>query len=90
MGGRGSYPAAGTPLRDRPEGWGKEQIEAWEAQHYHQVSDELTEDWNFEGAIEDAQLGLAVGVAVGNSDAMPSWKPGDEFEAARLSALGGQ
>ncbi|HUP24622.1 MAG TPA: M28 family peptidase [Thermoanaerobaculia bacterium] len=84
------YLDAGTEIRDRPEGWGKEQIEAWEAQHYHQVSDELTDDWNFEGMIEDAQLGLAVGVAVGNSDAMPSWKPGDEFEAARLSALGTQ
>ena len=82
------YLDSGTEFRDRPAGWGKEQIEAWEAKHYHQVSDELGDDWNLEGAVEDAQLGLAVGVAVGNSDALPSWKPGDEFEAARLQALG--
>ena len=82
------YLDSGTEFRDRPEGWGKEQIEAWEAEHYHQVSDEQSDQWNYEGMIEDAQLGLAVGVAVGNSDALPSWKPGDEFEAARLQALG--
>jgi Zn-dependent M28 family amino/carboxypeptidase len=83
------YLDSGTEFRDRPAGWGKEQIEAWEAKHYHQVSDELGDDWNLEGAVEDAQLGLAVGVAVGNSDALPSWKPGDEFEAARQKALAG-
>jgi Zn-dependent M28 family amino/carboxypeptidase len=81
------YLDSGTEFRDRPEGWGKEQIEAWEAVHYHQVSDELTDDWSFDGIIEDAQLGLAVGVAVGNAEALPAWQPGDEFEAARLRAL---
>ena len=37
--------------------------------------------------IEDAQLGFYVGVNVANADAMPAWTPGDEFEAARKSAL---
>jgi Zn-dependent M28 family amino/carboxypeptidase len=84
------YLDSGTEFRDRPEGWGKEQIEAWEAEHYHQASDELTDEWSFDGVIEDAQLGLAIGTAIGNADALPSWKAGDEFEAARLSALGGR
>ena len=37
--------------------------------------------------IEDAQLGFYVGLNVANADAMPTWMPGDEFEAARKAAL---
>ena len=37
--------------------------------------------------IEDAQLGLLSGWIVAQADAMPTWNAGDEFEAARKSAL---
>jgi Zn-dependent M28 family amino/carboxypeptidase len=81
------YLDTGAEFRDRPEGWGKEQIEAWEAVHYHQPSDELTDEWDFSGMVEDARLALECGLAVAQADEAPSWKPGDEFEAARLEAL---
>ena len=81
------YLDAGTDFRDHPDGWGKEQIEAWEAEHYHQVSDALTETWNFSGMVEDARLGLLCGLAIAEADELPQWSPGDEFEAARLDAL---
>lgn len=85
------YLDTGTDFEGRPEGWGREQIEEWEKVHYHQPSDHLTEDWNFDGMIDDAVLGFKVGLWLAEQDAMPSWNPGDEFEAARqqaLSALG--
>jgi hypothetical protein len=44
--------------------------------------------WNFDGMIEDAQLGLFCGWLIAQADQMQSWNPGDEFEAARKSALG--
>ena len=71
----------------RPDGWGRQQIEAWEANQYHQPSDELTGDWNFEGMVEDARLGFHSGWLVAQADEMPQWKPGDEFEAARKAAI---
>ena len=37
--------------------------------------------------IDDARLGFWAGLSIANADEMPSWKPGDEFEAARLAAL---
>ena len=37
--------------------------------------------------IEDATLGFWTGLAIGNADEMPTWTPGDEFEAARLQAI---
>ena len=81
------YLDTGTDFIDRPEGWGTEQIEAWEAVHYHQPSDELVDDWNFDGMVEDALLGFDIGLDLAEQDARPTWKPGDEFEAARLTAL---
>jgi Zn-dependent M28 family amino/carboxypeptidase len=77
----------GTRFRGRPADWGKQQIEAWEAAHYHQPSDELRPDWNFDGMIEDSRLGFFCGLAVASADALPAWNPGDEFEAARRAAL---
>ena len=37
--------------------------------------------------IDDAQLGFYVGLNVANAAQMPTWMPGDEFEAARKKAL---
>ena len=83
----------GTDFVDRPEGWGREQLEAWTENVYHQQSDEYQplneegEGWNLEGMVEDVELGLACARAIAENPALPSWNPGDEFEAARLAAL---
>jgi len=77
----------GTDFIGHPAGWGKEQIERYEAERYHQPSDEFDASWNFDGMIEDARLGFEVGLEVANADAMPSWQPGDEFERVRKAAL---
>jgi Zn-dependent M28 family amino/carboxypeptidase len=82
-----AYFDAGTDVIGKPPGWGKEQQEKFEANDYHQPSDELRPDWELSGAVEDAQLMFYLGLKVGNAPQMPSWKPGDEFEAARKKAL---
>src|SRR5688572_27294940 len=81
------YLEPGSDFIGRPAGWGVEQIEAYEANHYHQPSDELTPDWNFDGMVQDARFGFYAGVIVANDDALPQWNPGNEFEAARRTAL---
>ncbi len=83
----GLYLNDGTDFIGRSKDWGREQVEFYEAHHYHQPSDQIQPDWNFDGMIENAQLGFAVGVKVANADQMPSWLPGDEFEAARKASL---
>ncbi|MGH8632488.1 MAG: M28 family peptidase, partial [Burkholderiales bacterium] len=77
----------GTDFIGRPEGWGKVQIEEFEEHRYHQPSDEIDATWNFEGMVEDAQLGFWVGLDLANAEQMPAWVPGDEFEAARQAAV---
>ena len=81
------YLDAGTHLQGRAENWGREQMQAWEDAHYHQPSDEMTPDWNFDGMIDDARLGFQAGLEIANADKLPAWNPGDEFEAARKKAL---
>jgi Zn-dependent M28 family amino/carboxypeptidase len=54
---------------------------------YHAPSDEMKPDWDFSGAVEDAQLFLAVGYRVANADKFPEWKPGNEFKATREESL---
>ena len=77
----------GTDFVGRPPGWGREQIEQWELRKYHQPSDRLDDSWNFDGMIEDTQLAMLSAWLVAQADALPAWKPGDEFEAARKRAL---
>ena len=82
-----AYFDAGTDVIGKPRGWGREQQEKFEANDYHQPSDELRPDWELSGAVEDVQLFFYLGVKVANAPQMPRWKPGDEFEAARKKAL---
>jgi len=83
----GVYLGAGTDFIGKPAEWGRQQHEAYERTSYHQPSDELKPEWNFDGMIENARLGFAIGVHIANAAAMPAWVPGDEFEAARKAAL---
>ncbi len=81
------YLDTGTDFVDRSPDWGREQVNHYTDVNYHQPSDEYDDSWNFDGMIEDATLGFWTGLAIANADEMPTWNPGDEFEAARLRAL---
>ncbi len=81
------YLDTGTDFVDRPADWGREQMNNYTTMHYHQPTDEYDPSWNLDGMVSDAALGFWTGLAIANADAMPTWVPGDEFEAARLEAL---
>lgn len=82
-----AYFSSGLEFIGRPPGWGKERREQWEAQHYHQPSDELSAQWDLSGAVEDVRLFFLLGAHVARDKELPRWNPGDEFEAPRLRAL---
>jgi Zn-dependent M28 family amino/carboxypeptidase len=77
----------GVDVIGKPAGWGKKRHDEWELKQYHQPSDKLDGTWNFDGMIQDAQLDMLSGWLIAQADALPAWKPGDEFEAARKRAL---
>ncbi len=85
----GVYLGAGVNVVGKPDGWGMQKQREWTDNIYHQTSDEYNPEWDLSGAVEDARLLFHIGMQVANQSAIPAWKPGDEFEAARIEALKG-
>jgi Zn-dependent M28 family amino/carboxypeptidase len=81
-----AYFSSGNDFLGRPEGWGRAQREQWEATRYHQPSDELTDAWDFTGAVEDLKLDYGLALEIANTTSPPVWVKGDEFEGARLAS----
>lgn len=82
-----AYLDAGTDVLGKPPGWGRARQREWEEANYHQPTDDLTSEWDFAGAVEDARLLFHLGSKVADAPLLPTWRPGDEFEAARKKAL---
>ncbi len=81
------YFKAGTDSIEHGSEWGREAEDRWRAERYHQPGDEIYDEWDFGGMVEDARLAFWVGLHVANADEPPGWKPGDEFEAIRRRML---
>lgn len=81
------YAKAGVDYRGRPDGWGRERRARYTAEDYHKPSDELRDDWDLSGGLEDVALTLRVVWALAQGDAWPSWNEGTEFRAKREASL---
>jgi Zn-dependent M28 family amino/carboxypeptidase len=77
------YIDTGTRVRDRPEGWGLEQREAFTVNDYHKPTDVVRPDWDLSGLVEDVQLLFLVGYDVSQTPEYPNWLEGNEFRARR-------
>lgn len=81
------YGGMGSNFIGKPEGYFNEVVETYNRLNYHTVTDEITDDWDMSGAVDDVRLYFLLGKKLANADAKRSWRPGDEFEAARLESL---
>lgn len=82
------YLDGGVEYIGKPADFAKKKVDEYIARHYHQPSDEIHDDWDLSGAVEDVQLMFLVANELANTLDMPRWNNGDEFEAARLRTLG--
>jgi Zn-dependent M28 family amino/carboxypeptidase len=82
------YAESGVDFRGRPAGWGKAQRERYTAEDYHKPSDEMRDDWDLSGALEDVALYLSIAWRISEGDTWPAWKPGSEFKSVREAMLG--
>ena len=80
-------PDAGIDYVGKSVEWGKAKRDEYTEKDYHAPSDQVKPDWDLSGAVEDAQLLMAVGYRVANADKLPEWKPGNEFKAKRDAML---
>jgi hypothetical protein len=56
---------------------------AYQAQHYHQPSDEYNPKADLRGAEQDMRLLFRVGQRLARETTFPRWKEGSEFKAIR-------
>jgi Zn-dependent M28 family amino/carboxypeptidase len=61
----------------------------YEKNRYHGPADEFDPNWDWSGALRDAQIYYAVARALAESDVWPNWAVGDEFRAIRDRSRGG-
>jgi Zn-dependent M28 family amino/carboxypeptidase len=81
------YTDTGVEFVGRPAEYSQQKRDEYTNNDYHKPSDQIKPDWDLSGAVEDAQLLLAVGYRVANADKLPEWKPGNEFKAKRDEML---
>jgi len=81
------YGSAGQDNIAHGEEWGRAQSDAWTAEHYHQVTDEYSEDWDLGGAMQDISVWFRIGLELAYSNDWPEWNEGTEFKAVRDSMM---
>jgi Zn-dependent M28 family amino/carboxypeptidase len=78
----------GTLFAGHTEDWGKQQKQDYDANRYHRPTDEYRADMDFRADARLAQFGFLLGWQALSSPPV-TWKPGDEFEAARKQSMNG-
>jgi len=82
------YVDYGMSFVGKPEDFGQQVRDDYNAERYHQPSDEFDESWDFSGAAQDLDALLQVALRIAASDTWPEWREGNEFKATREAMLG--
>ncbi len=69
--------------------WTQQRRSEYNADSYHQPSDEFDPAWDLSGAIDDVRLYFRVGYRLANETTFPNWSDGTEFKATRDSMMSG-
>ena len=79
---------AGTLYEGHDAAWGEAREKAFNANNYHNFSDEFDPKWDFRGDAKLVRFGMDLGWQVITAPAPMQWNAGDEFEAARKASGG--
>ncbi|MFQ5695266.1 MAG: M28 family peptidase [Terriglobia bacterium] len=77
----------GLEIEGKPEGYGKQKFDEYVAHDYHQPSDEIKPDWDWQGAVQMARYLYGVGWKIANWERSFEWSSTAEFRAAREESL---
>jgi len=83
------YTSNGIDVIGKGKEYGQKKEDEYTEKNYHRPSDEFTDDWNLEGAIEDLKLLFMVGKRVVSQEKWPEWKEGSEFRKLRAGSTAG-
>lgn len=77
------YPNAGNVHKTLGKGYVDAKRADYLANRYHKPSDEMGDDWDLTGAVEDLNLYYATGRMLVDSPLWPNWVEGSAFKAMR-------
>jgi Zn-dependent M28 family amino/carboxypeptidase len=83
---------SGNDYVGRPAGWGEEQHAKYNAERYHQPSDEVQPWFNYDGAIQQLRVIVRTSLLISDDKDQPKWSSSSEFRQAGEARLkrGGQ
>ena len=81
------YADGGIDVVRRGKEFGIEMKDDYTNNHYHGLSDEVKDDWNYDGMVQDVRILFRTGYAISQHDVWPSWSEGTEFKAKREAML---
>jgi hypothetical protein len=71
---------SGVDFIGRPRGWGEEEARLFNAQRYHQPSDEYSATFTYEGMAQQVRVMMRIALAVADSPGLARWLPTSEFQ----------
>jgi Zn-dependent M28 family amino/carboxypeptidase len=84
------YIEHGRTYRGRPADWGHQIQAEFVGRHYHAPSDEFSDSFVFDGAVQQGLLVFLTTMDIAMDDTWPGWHEGQEFKAARDAMMAGR
>ena len=81
------YADGGLDVVGKGKDYGHEKKDEYTNENYHGVTDEVKDDWEYDGMVEDGRILFRVGYAIGQHSKWPEWGEGTEFKAKREAML---
>ena len=81
------YVDGGIDVVRKGKEFGLEMKDDYTNNHYHGLSDEVKDDWNYDGMVQDVRILFRTGYAISQHDVWPNWSEGTEFKAKREAML---
>ena len=77
---------AGRDLVEGGTAAGNVIVEPYNAEDYHQTTDEFDPRWTFAGTVQEATVAFELGRSIANDGSWPGWYPGVEYGAVRAAS----
>ena len=77
------YAEGGTTHREKHKDYIQQKQDEYISLYYHKPGDEIHDDWDLRGAVDDVQLYYSIGLYLADSAHWPNWYKGNEFKAIR-------
>ncbi len=81
------YAESGTDHRELGSEYMEAKAQEYVELRYHQPADEVGDDWDLRGAMEDIELYYRIGFEIADGDSWPRWYDGHEFKAIREATM---